>query len=314
MLELEIEKRVKGKACIVWDVLANTEFYNDILPNISHVETISKNQKGMTRNIHYHNGDSWKEECIEWETNSHFTMQIDTKNYFLPVNFIRYTIYMQQKRNIILLKISYEYIPKHGALGTLLNKYQIKPILDILSTQILNILAKKIYYQNKDISITAETILDNKKQKALTVTPEILVAKACEILSEKHVGCLVVINDENKIMGILSERDIIHGLTNKTQSIQNQAVSKFMKKDVIVCRIDDSISDLMSKMSKNHIRNLPVIDSKEHLIGLISISDIVNARLYELDQETAANQQYIEGLKWREAAMLIGRGAASSRA
>ena len=84
-----------------------------------------------------------------------------------------------------------------------------------------------------------------------------------------------------------------------------------MTHNVIVSHPEDSLTELMSIMSKKRIRHLPIVDKNQYLVGVISIGDIVNARMAELEQESQAMHQYIEGRKWREVAMQIGRGAAA---
>ncbi len=311
MLILEVDKRVKGELETIWDILTDTEGFAEVAPDINRVELVSGEAKGMVRRIHHKSGRSWEEECKEWEPHSLFSMQVDTANYPLPVSYMRRITSIEQKQKNIVLKIRYEYTPKYGPLGFFMDKHQVRPILKIFATQLLDNLANKIHQTKQDSMISAATILENKDPAILTITPETLIAEACKILTEKRIGCLIALDTNKKIAGILSERDIVNGIAKAGQPILDKPAKEFMTLNVILCHPENSLADLMSLMSKNRIRHLPVVDDNENLMGVISIGDTITARMGELEQESAAMHQYIEGRKWREVAMQIGRGAAS---
>lgn len=311
MLILENDKRVKGSLESIWEVLTDIKCFTDAGPDIVRVEVLSGEGLGMIRRVHHRTSGSWLEECIEWEPQSHFTMQVSGENYLLPVAYLRRITSMEQKQKNVVIKIRYEYTPKYGPFGFFLNNHQIIPILNLFSTQLVDNLAKIIHQRNANPSITAATILKNKGSKIHTITPETLIYEASKILTEFKIGSVIALNPEGKIAGILSERDIVNGIANAGQPILNRPATDFMTHDVIVSHPDDSLAALMSVMSSKRIRHLPVVDSNDDLVGVISITDIVNARMSELEQESAAMHQYIEGRKWREVAMQIGRGAAS---
>lgn len=311
MLTLEVDKRVKGDLEKIWEILTDTKCFAEVAPDIIRVETVSGEEKGMVRRIHHKSGRSWEEECKEWEPQSSFIMQINTENYPLPVTYLRRITRMEQKQKNVVITIRYEYTPKYGPLGYFLDKHQVRPILKIFATQLIDNLARKIHQTCIDASITAATILKNKDPAILTITPETLISEACQILTEKRIGCVIALNAQGKIAGILSERDIVNGIANAGQPILHKPSSEFMTHNVILSHPDDSLAALMKTMSEKRIRHLPVVDDKEQLIGVISIGDIINARMTELEQESSAMHQYIEGRKWREVAMQIGRSAAS---
>ena len=311
MLTLEIDKRVKGDLETIWKILTDMKTFSETAPNIVRVEQLSGTGLGMVRQVHHKSGRIWTEECKEWEPLSHFTMEAKANSYPLPISYLRRTTSMEQKQKNVVINIRYEYNPKYGPLGYFLNKHQIRPILKIFSTQLLDNLAKKIQQNNIDATTTASTILKNKDSAILTITPETLISEACKTLTDKRIGCVIALNPQGKIAGLLSERDIVTGISNAGQPILNKPASDFMTHNVIVSHPEDSMAKLMSVMSSKRIRHLPVIDNNEHLIGVISIGDIINARMKELEQESDAMHQYIEGRKWREVAMQIGRSAAS---
>ena len=285
--------------------------FSETASDIIRVEQISGEGLGMVRRIHHKSGRSWEEECKEWEPRSRYTIQVNTENYPLPVSYLRRVTSMEQKQKNIVIKIRYEYTPKFGPLGYFLDKHQIRPILKIFSTQLADNLAKKIHQLSIDASITAATILKNKNPEVMTILPETLISEAAKILANKRIGSVIALDPQKKIAGILSERDIVNGLATAGQPILNKPAKEYMTCNVTVSHPEDSLATLMSVMNSKRIRHLPIVDNNEHLIGIISIGDIVNARMTELEQESLAMHQYIEGRKWREVAMQIGRSAAS---
>jgi len=311
MLTLEIDKRVKGDSEKIWEILTDMEFFAEAAPNIKRVEHISGDGLGMIRRIHHNSGRSWEETCKDWEVQSHFTMQANTDDYPLPISNMRRIISMEQIQNSVLIKIRYEYTPNYGPLGYLLDKYQLRPILKIFGIQLIDNLAKKINQQNVTTAITAATILDSKDSTLISIAPETLISEACELLTEKRIGCVMVLNQQGNIAGILSERDVVNGIANAGQAILKKPAKEIMTQNVITSLPEDTLEMIMSCMNEYRFRHLPVVNGLDELLGVISIGDVVNAKMSELEQESSVMQQYIEGRKWREVSMQIGREAAT---
>ena len=306
MLALEVDKRVKGDPETIWQILTDSQSFAEAAPAIIRVENLGGEAVGMKRRVHHKSGRSWEEECKQWEPLSAYRVQIDTTNYPLPVTSMQRTISMQQLQRNVLVKVRY------GPLGYLVDKYQIKPVLNIFARQLVDNLVRKIQLTNTDNIITAQRILDSKDPAIMTITPDTLIEAACQILTDKRIGCVIAVNPDQTIAGILSERDVVNAIGKSGgDHILHRPAKDFMTHDVVVSHPDDGINKLMSMMSKRRIRHLPVLDDQEHLLGVISIGDIINFRMAELEQESAAMHQYIEGRKWREMAMQIGRNAAT---
>ena len=312
MLALEVDKRVKGDPETIWQILTDSQSFAEAAPAIIRVENLGGEAVGMKRRVQPKRGRSWEEECKQWEPLSAYRVQIDTTNYPLPVTSMQRTISMQQLQRNVLVKVRYEYSPRYGPLGYLVDKYQIKPVLNIFARQLVDNLVRKIQLTNTDNIITAQRILDSKDPAIMTITPDTLIEAACQILTDKRIGCVIAVNPDQTIAGILSERDVVNAIGKSGgDPILHRPAKDFMTHDVVVSHPDDGINKLMSMMSKRRIRHLPVLDDEEHLLGVISIGDIINFRMAELEQESAAMHQYIEGRKWREMAMQIGRNAAT---
>lgn len=130
--------------------------------------------------------------------------------------------------------------------------------------------------------------------EVFTIPPTTTVAEATEELSARRIGALVVSDDGSAPLGILSERDIVRELGKRGSSILSQPVSELMTRELITCTGQESADELMEKMTAGRFRHLPVMEG-ERMVGLISIGDVVKARLSELAMEKDALEGMIKG-------------------
>ncbi len=138
-------------------------------------------------------------------------------------------------------------------------------------------------------------ILQTKSQKGiLTIKPEDTISNAAGILSKKRIGALIVSNNGKSVDGILSERDIVREIGKNGVGCMSDCVSKYMTKTVVACGPNDKVILLMSKMSEGRFRHMPVVENGE-LIGVVSIGDVVKARIESIEQENAALTDMIHG-------------------
>ncbi len=128
----------------------------------------------------------------------------------------------------------------------------------------------------------------------LTVRPDSLVSDAVKILSDKRIGTVVVSADGAAPDGILSERDIVRELGKRGPSCLDEAVSGMMTPRPITCGVGDSADEVLATMTEGRFRHLPVVRDGA-MIGLISIGDVVKARLSELAMEKDALEGMIKG-------------------
>lgn len=130
-----------------------------------------------------------------------------------------------------------------------------------------------------------------KGSEVATLDPSDTVAEAVRKLAELSFGALVVSADGSSLDGILSERDIVRSLDHDPDTLA-APVSALMTTEVVTCSMSDNISDLMELMTGRRIRHLPVVAEGE-LAGLVSIGDVVKARLAELEDERRHLEDYI---------------------
>lgn len=112
-------------------------------------------------------------------------------------------------------------------------------------------------------------------------------------LNVHHVGALVVSPDGKKIEGIVSERDVVRAMPGRLNELADIRVRELMTADVITCSSDSSVASLMTVMTEQRIRHVPVVDESGNLLSIISIGDVVKAHINELDVERKALSDYV---------------------
>ncbi|WP_299614272.1 CBS domain-containing protein [uncultured Tateyamaria sp.] len=138
-------------------------------------------------------------------------------------------------------------------------------------------------------------ILKSKSDDAVvTVQPGSKVSEAAKILAERKIGTVVVSADGQTAAGILSERDIVRVLAARGGSILNETVDTFMTSKLVTCGREDKADDVLAKMTEGRFRHMPVVEDGQ-LVGLITLGDVVKARLSELAMEKDALQGMIMG-------------------
>lgn len=129
-----------------------------------------------------------------------------------------------------------------------------------------------------------DTILKAKGRRVVTVRPESPLTTAIQRLKMERIGALVVSVDGETVLGILSERDIVAGLAEEGTELLGRTVGERMAREVTTCSPEDSIRQVMAKMTQGRFRHLPVVDHGR-LCGIISIGDVVKNRLEEIELE-----------------------------
>ena len=107
------------------------------------------------------------------------------------------------------------------------------------------------------------------------------------------MGALVVSADGKKIDGIVSERDVVRAMPGKLDQLVDMHVRDLMTVDVITCKPDATVAELMTLMTERRIRHIPVVDEKGELLSIVSIGDVVKAHITELDDERRALREYV---------------------
>ena len=135
-------------------------------------------------------------------------------------------------------------------------------------------------------------VLESKGYKVVTVTPRDTVASLVKVLSVNRIGAAPVVNEEGRLAGIVSERDVIRGMAQHGDLVAALSVERLMTTEVRTCSPEDAIVELMEVMTLQRIRHLPVVRNGA-LEGIVSIGDVVKQRLQEAQSELNELRSYI---------------------
>ena len=136
-------------------------------------------------------------------------------------------------------------------------------------------------------------LLLGRRGNVVTIEPTAVLAAAVNVLAERRIGAVVILGADHRIVGILSERDIVHALAEHGPTALHRTVGQFMTRDVKTCSENDTIESLMGRMTAGKFRHLPVVEQGK-LIGIVSIGDVVKNRVEEIEREAAALRDYIQ--------------------
>ena len=143
--------------------------------------------------------------------------------------------------------------------------------------------------------MNVQSIIGNKGTDVATIQQTASLHDAIRALGERRIGALVVSGDGKAIEGIISERDIVRAASQSGAGALDASVGSVMSRAVVTCSLGDGVDHLMSLMTERRIRHLPVVDNADQLAGIVSIGDVVKARLTELEHENQALADYISG-------------------
>jgi CBS domain-containing protein len=140
--------------------------------------------------------------------------------------------------------------------------------------------------------MTVKAILKAKGSDVATTAPATSMGDVVKRLAERRVGALVVEGADDRVAGIISERDVVTALAEHGAGMLDEPVSRFMTRKVVTCSQSETVSSLMERMTAGKFRHVPVVEDNR-LVGIVSIGDIVKHRLSEIESESAALRDYI---------------------
>ncbi len=135
------------------------------------------------------------------------------------------------------------------------------------------------------------TLISGKKVE--TISSSASVHDLVNSLNTHHVGALVVSPDGKKIDGIVSERDVVRAMPGKLDQLIGMRVRDLMTVEVITCTENSTVAELMTVMTERRIRHIPVVSESGELLSIVSIGDVVKARINEIENERKALADYV---------------------
>lgn len=138
-----------------------------------------------------------------------------------------------------------------------------------------------------------KTIIEIKGYDVVTLEPGATLDAAAKLLAGRRIGAAVVVGADDRVVGILSERDIVRAIAERGAGAMQEQVSQVMTRKVAFCTLEEPLHSIMERMTEGKFRHLPVIEQGK-LSGIISIGDVVKHRIVEIEQESDALKSYIQ--------------------
>lgn len=142
--------------------------------------------------------------------------------------------------------------------------------------------------------IVSQILKSKPEDGVFTVPPGTTVGEAAKTLSSRRIGALIVSPDGKRLAGILSERDVVRELGRRGPGCLTDTVDSIMTTKIVSCGRNDRTDDVLQKMTDGRFRHMPVMEG-DQMVGLISIGDVVKARLMELSADKDALEGMIKG-------------------
>ena len=138
MSTFKIEREVSAPANLVWQVISDVVGYADIAPNLSKAEIISGQGQGMQRRCWDTRGGTWAEQCVLWEEGRRYSMEVDTSDYPYPFAKMQGTWGLTEGTQGVQIQMEFDYTPKYGPLGWMMDKVYIKPAFSRICEKLMD--------------------------------------------------------------------------------------------------------------------------------------------------------------------------------
>jgi CBS domain-containing protein len=138
-------------------------------------------------------------------------------------------------------------------------------------------------------------VLKRKGNRIVSAAPDDSVAAVTRLLTEHRIGAVLVMGDDGQPVGILSERDVVRAIARDGAAALDRPVADLMTRELITAAPDDTVADMMAVMTERRIRHVPIVESGR-VIGVISIGDVVKARIDDAELEVESLRGYVAGM------------------
>jgi CBS domain-containing protein len=141
--------------------------------------------------------------------------------------------------------------------------------------------------------MTVKTILSTKGSDVITAEPTATLESGIVILVERGIGALVVLDADDRVIGVLSERDIVRALAERGAGALTEPLARAMTRKVSTCTQTETVDSIMEQMTAGKFRHVPVVE-RERLVGIVSIGDVVKHTLMGMKRECEELHDYIQ--------------------
>jgi CBS domain-containing protein len=137
-------------------------------------------------------------------------------------------------------------------------------------------------------------VFEERGREVISVRPDTEVKTALALLVIHHIGSVPVLDEDGKLIGIFTERDVLHGDFGDSQQFHRRLIGEVMTPDPVTCSPDDDVAEVMEAMSRHRVGQMPVLVNGE-LIGVVSVGDLIKSLHDKLETENQHLTEYIHG-------------------
>lgn len=145
------------------------------------------------------------------------------------------------------------------------------------------------------MATTAEQIMGARGTDVATIGPDATLARVAHVLDERRIGAVVVVEADGRVVGIVSERDIVRQLASEGADCLDVTVAEAMTGTITTCHAGTTTDELMQLMTDGRFRHVPVVDDAGGLLGIVSIGDVVKSTIERLQVEKETLTEYVTG-------------------
>ncbi len=298
MSTVKLDHKLKAPLEVVWSIISDPDVYARAAPRLSSVEVLEGQGKGMRRLCRENEDRSWTEYCVAWDEPRKITMTVDSEDFPYPFSQMHYSWKLRKlPDDAVLISMEYVYKPRYGIVGRLLERWSLRRKLKRYCELLMHNWDEEIGRREAQYRITVETILNDKGSGIISILPDTTIFDTVSLLAEKHIGAVLVMEDD-ELVGLVSERDVVRVMAQSGDEALHWPASKIMARKLHVCSLESDLDYLMQVMSERNVRHLPVLDDHK-VVGMVSMRDVVSARIHKLEIETESMRIYIAGRQWR---------------
>jgi CBS domain-containing protein len=296
MTQIRLQQTLTAKGSAAWSVVRDFSRLVDFDPELSEaVVTRGAGADAVVRLVN-HAGQAWEERCVEYRSGCSWTLACQDDS--LPFPFRR------RAREVTVTdtddgqcELAYElnYTTRWGPLGALKVSAARQRSL---AQQTLEAMVHGVRDDQWRHTVSVQSILNRKGENVVSVAPDDTVRSVAALLQANGIGAVLVLDADDQLVGLVSERDITYGIARDGAGILDQPVASIMSSNLVVCSPEHDMEYVMLCMTDKRIRHLPVLADGQ-LKGIVSIGDVVLQRIAALESQSQTMREYIESREWR---------------
>ncbi|MBT8136272.1 MAG: CBS domain-containing protein [Gammaproteobacteria bacterium] len=294
---IHLQRKIKAHADVVWRVISDLQSFADASPHISKVEMLDGANGTARRRLYSIRGYTWTEHCTQWDEGRSYTMEVDSSDGVYPFRSMTRRFEVEEQDDGVVLRMHYKYQPKYGLAGRLMDALFLHRKRRNLYRELMNNWVAKIRDREWAYTVTVATILQSKGHDVVTANVSDSIIEVARILRQNRIGAVLIRDESGQLAGLASERDITSALGDHGPEALQHPIGDVMARKLVVCEPHHDMGFVMACMTDRRVRHLPVLEGGE-LVGIISIGDVVKARIYDLESESETMREYIAGREW----------------